>query len=241
MVVFNPDEAIERAGKGEAVILVRVETSADDMEAIRVATGVLTSRGGMTSHAALVARGLGRPCVTGCSGIVVDERKGRFRVRNGSVMVNAGTQLTIDGSTGEVILGEVATQPANPPGAFNILMGWADTFRTIGVRGNADTAPAINEAYENGADGIGLCSTEHMFLDEEHLGLVRGLAYDAPTRRRVVDHILRYRERFCLSVRSDRGPPNRDSIARPASARVDARERADLGSVAARLETRSIN
>ena len=182
VAVFDPEEAVERAAAGERVILVRVETSAEDMEAIRAATGVLTSRGGMTSHAALVARGFGRCCVTGCADIVVNERRGRFRLRTGNQVVEAGTWLTLDGSTGEVILGQVATSPAEPPPAFKILMGWVDDARQLRVRANADDALAVTQGYEYGADDIGLVRTEHMFLEEERLSLVRELAL-APTVR----------------------------------------------------------
>lgn len=192
VVVFDPDEAVARAAAGERVILVRVETSTEDMEAIRAAEGVLTSRGGLTSHAALVARGLGRCCVTGCADIIVDERRGLFRVRNGSQTVTAGMTLTLDGSTGEVMLGEVATTPADPPETFAVLMGWADERRRLGVRANADDADAAKKGIEHGADGVGLCCTEHMFLEDDRLDLVRSLvlAPDAKARRAAVERIL---------------------------------------------------
>lgn len=192
IAVFDPDTAVERAGAGDRVILVRVETSTEDMDAVRAAVGVLTSRGGLTSHAALVARGLGRCCVTGCADIVVDERRGRFRIRRGSQVVEAGDVLTLDGSTGEVILGEVATTPAAPPETFGALMEWADARRRLDVRSNADDAAAAQQGAQHGANGVGLCCTEHMFLEDDRLMLVRSLvlAPDAKARRREVESIL---------------------------------------------------
>ena len=192
IAIFDPTEAVERAGNGERVILVRIETSAEDMEAIRACIGVLTSRGGMTSHAALVARGFGRCAVTGCADIVVNERRGRFRVRAGNQVIEAGTWLTLDGSTGEVILGEVATSPAAPPPAYAQLMDWVDSRRTLQVRANADNAAAVTEGLEYGADDIGLVRTEHMFLESDRLNLVRELVL-APTmraRRAALDRLL---------------------------------------------------
>ncbi len=192
IAIFDPEEAVRRAGAGERVILVRVETSTEDMEAIRAAAGVLTARGGMTSHAALVARGLGRCCVTGCAEIVVNERIGRFTVRHRDVLVESGTWITLDGATGEVMLGEVATQPADPPAAYHVLMGWADSRRRLEVRGNADNASEATAALEQGCDGIGLCRTEHMFLDAERLKLVREMVFAERKRTRaaVVERIL---------------------------------------------------
>ena len=192
VAIFDPDEAVRRATAGERVVLVRVETSTEDMEAIRAAAGVLTARGGMTSHAALVARGLGRCCVTGCADIAVNERLGRFTVRNHDVVVEAGTWITLDGATGEVMLGEVATQPADPPAAYHVLMGWADARRRLEVRGNADNASEATAALEQGSDGIGLCRTEHMFLDAPRLRLVREMVFAEGKRARaeVVERIL---------------------------------------------------
>ncbi len=192
VAVFDPDEVVRRAAAGERVVLVRVETSTNDMEAIRAASGVLTARGGMTSHAALVARGLGRCCVTGCAELVVNERAARFTVRRSGIVVETGTWITIDGSTGEVMLGEVATLPADPPAAYHVLMGWADARRRVEVRANADNAAEATAAIEQGCDGIGLCRTEHMFQDAERLLLVREMVFAErrPARRAVVERIL---------------------------------------------------
>jgi len=190
--VFDPDTAVERAAAGERVILVRVETSTDDMHAIRASVGILTTRGGLTSHAALMARGLGRCCVTGCADIVIDQRRREFRIRRGVLVVQEGDVLTLDGSTGEIIQGEVATMPADPPETFATLMQWADDRRRLRVRSNADDAAAAAQGVEHGSDGIGLCCTEHMFLEDDRLMLVRALvlAPDARARKREVERIL---------------------------------------------------
>ena len=192
MAIFDPDEAVRLSAAGERVVLVRVETSTEDMDAIRAAAGVLTARGGMTSHAALVARGLGRCAVTGCADLVVNERAGRFAVRRSSVVVEAGTWITIDGATGEVMLGEVATLPADPPAAYHVLMGWADARRRVEVRSNADNATEALAAIEQGCDGIGLCRTEHMFQSTERLLLVREMVFAERKRTRatVVERML---------------------------------------------------
>ena len=191
-VVLDPEEAVRLAAAGEPVILVRVETSTDDMEAIRAAVGVLTSRGGMTSHAALVARGLGRCCVTGCSDLVVDEGAQVVRLRSGRAVVEAGAWITLDGTTGEVIQGRAATTPASPPASYRTLMTWADDRRRLSIRASADLAPQVAEAFAEGADGVGLCRTEHMFLAPDRLALVREMvfAFGEPARRRVLERIL---------------------------------------------------
>jgi pyruvate,orthophosphate dikinase len=189
---FDPEEVVRRAEAGERVILVRVETSTEDLAAMRAAIGVLTARGGMTSHAALVARGMGRCAVTGCADIEVDERRGRLLVRNQGLTIEAGTMLTLDGTTGEVILGEAATSPADPPPSFQTLMGWADARRRLAVRGNADTVADAEACLEHGAEGIGLCRTEHMFLEADRVSSVREmiLADDDRARRAALDAIL---------------------------------------------------
>lgn len=192
VVVFDSEEAVRRAENGERVILVRPETSTEDLAGMRAAVGILTARGGMTSHAALVARGMGRCCVTACADIQIQERQGRFVVREQNLVVEAGTWLTLDGTTGEVILGEAATSPADPPVAFHVLMQWADERRRVFIRSNADTVLEVEEALRHGAEGIGLCRTEHMFLDSERIDYVREmiLADDDRARRAALDRIL---------------------------------------------------
>ena len=184
VVIFDPEEVVRRSQAGERVILVRVETSAEDMEAIRAAVGVLTSRGGMTSHAALVARGLERSCVTGCADIIVNERENLFMVRNEGVIIERDTVITLDGSSGEVILGEVATIPADPPPAYGILMGWADEVRRLKVHVNADHLQEATSGLAYHADGIGLSRTEHMFLEGERLKLMHELVFADGARAR---------------------------------------------------------
>lgn len=170
-VVFSSAEAEERGKKGEKVLLVRTETSPEDVAGMAAAVGILTSRGGMTSHAAVVARGMGRPCVVGCAGVIIDYKKGSLEA--GGQTVQKGDKLTIDGTTGEVILGEVATVQASGSQAFDELMSWADEFRRLRVRTNADTPADAATARKFGAEGIGLCRTEHMFFAPERIGPMR--------------------------------------------------------------------
>jgi pyruvate,orthophosphate dikinase len=161
--VFTADEAEDRGAKGEKVILVRTETSPEDIHGMHAAVGVLTTRGGMTSHAAVVARGMGRPCVSGAGDLRIDEAARVMKVRD--VVVRDGDLLTIDGSTGEVMLGEVPTIQPELSGDFTELMNWADQFRRLKVRTNAETPTDARMARRFGAEGIGLCRTEHMFFD----------------------------------------------------------------------------
>ena len=170
-VVFTADEAERRANNDEKVILVRQETSPEDIHGMHAAQGILTTRGGMTSHAAVVARGMGRPCVSGAGRIRVDTESGSFFV--GPVTVNAGDWITIDGSSGEVMLGQVATVEPELSGDFGSLMGWADKARRLGIRANAETPDDARVARGFGAEGIGLCRTEHMFFDAERIVAVR--------------------------------------------------------------------
>jgi pyruvate,orthophosphate dikinase len=170
-VVFTAEEAVELAGVGKRVVLVRTETSPEDIAGMHAAQGILTSRGGMTSHAAVVARGMGKCCVAGCGAISVNEKARQFTV--GEQTVNAGDYITLNGTTGEVILGKVQLVEPKLSGDFNILMSWVDGIRTLKVRTNADT-PQDSEVGRNfGAEGIGLCRTEHMFFGEERLPAVR--------------------------------------------------------------------
>jgi pyruvate,orthophosphate dikinase len=170
-VVFTADEAESRAQKGEAIILVRVETSPEDIHGMHAARGILTTRGGMTSHAAVVARGMGRPCVAGAGGVLVDY--GAQTLSAGGKTVHAGGTITLDGATGEVFVGAVAMIEPAMSGDFATLMEWADAARQLGVRANAETPLDAETAKRFGADGIGLCRTEHMFFDPERIGAVR--------------------------------------------------------------------
>ena len=190
VIVFTADEAEARADKGVAVILVRIETSPEDIHGMHAAKGVLTTRGGMTSHAAVVARGMGRPCVAGAGDLRIDYKAGTMRVAGQTV--KAGDVITINGSTGEVMLGEVPTIQPELSGDFATLMGWADEIRTIGVRANADTPTDARTARRFGAEGIGLCRTEHMFFDDERIIAVREMimADDSEGRRKALAKIL---------------------------------------------------
>jgi pyruvate,orthophosphate dikinase len=171
-VVFTADEAESEAKTGRKVILVRIETSPEDIHGMHAARGILTARGGMTSHAAVVARGMGKCCVAGCGDIKVDYASQSFTAKNG-VVVKKGEMITLDGSKGDVMLGEVPTVSAELTGDFGTLMGWVDEFRTLKVRANADTPHDAKVARQFGAEGIGLCRTEHMFFDAERIAAVR--------------------------------------------------------------------
>jgi len=166
-IVFSADKAVELATNGEKIILVRRETSPEDIHGMAVAEGILTARGGMTSHAAVVARGMGKPCVAGCEAIKVDEANAQFTV-NG-IVFKEGDYITIDGSTGQVIKGKVPTIEPELSKEFEQILKWADEIRTMGVRANADTPEDAKKARKMGAEGIGLCRTEHMFFGEERL------------------------------------------------------------------------
>ena len=171
IAVFTADDAQAIGAEGRACILVRPETSPEDIHGMHAARGILTRHGGQTSHAALVARGMGRPCVTGAGAIRVDTTAGRFSV--GDITVERGDIITIDGSTGEVILGEVPTIEPELSGEFATLMAWADELRSLKVRANAETPLDAAKAREFGAEGIGLCRTEHMFFDDERIIAMR--------------------------------------------------------------------
>jgi pyruvate,orthophosphate dikinase len=189
-VVFDADEA-ERLGQaGEAVILVRDETSPEDIHGMHAARGIVTARGGMTSHAAVVARGMGRPCVSGAGDIQIDERAGRFTCKGRTV--KAGEIITIDGSKGEILAGAVTMIEPELTGDFATLMGWADQMRRLKVRANAETPLDASTARKFGAEGIGLCRTEHMFFDADRIAAVREmiLADDEGGRRAALAKIL---------------------------------------------------
>ena len=182
-IVFDADEAERLSQLGDAVILVRDETSPEDIHGMHAARGIVTARGGMTSHAAVVARGMGRPCVSGAGEIRIDEKAGTFTVRGRTF--KAGEVITIDGSKGEVMNGAVRMIEPELTGDFQTLMGWADGLRRLKVRANAETPLDARTARGFGAEGIGLCRTEHMFFDEERIQAVREmiLADDEAGRR----------------------------------------------------------
>jgi len=189
-IVFTADEAeIERA-RGREVILVRLETSPEDIHGMHAAVGILTARGGMTSHAAVVARGMGRPCVSGAGALRIDAKAGTMQA--GSRMFHKGDVITIDGGTGQVLSGRAKMREPQLSGAFATLMQWADAARRLGVRANADTPVDAKQARDFGAEGIGLCRTEHMFFEPERILAVRHmiLADDEAGRRRALEKLL---------------------------------------------------
>ncbi len=188
--VFTAETAVEWKIAGKKVILVRLETSPDDIHGMDASEGILTGRGGMTSHAAVVARGMGKTCVAGCEAIRVDEHNNLFTV-NGTT-IKEGDWISLNGSTGEVIRGKVPTQDAELSGDFATLMGWADAIRTLKVRANADIPRDAKVARSFGAQGIGLCRTEHMFFDEDRLPHMQAmiLATDESSRRKALEALL---------------------------------------------------
>ena len=189
-VVFDADEAEDRAARGEAVILLRTETSPEDIHGMHAARGIVTSRGGMTSHAAVVARGMGRPCITGAGALRIDE--GARLCRVGDATIAAGDTVTIDGASGELLDGAVPTVEPALSDDFTTLMGWADRARRLRVRANAETPADARTALRFGAEGIGLCRTEHMFFDDERIVPVREMivAADADGRRAALAKLL---------------------------------------------------
>ena len=164
-ITFSSEEAERLNSMMQNTILVRVETSPEDINGMHAAKGILTSRGGMTSHAAVVARGMGRPCVSGCSEIEIDYDKKIFKIKN--IVVKEGDVITIDGSTGRIILGDVQTIKPEISKEFSKIMSWADSFRKLKIRTNSETPQDTKMARNFGAEGIGLCRTEHMFFDDE--------------------------------------------------------------------------
>ena len=193
-IAFSAKEAAKRAGEGEAVILVREETSPEDLEGMVTAKGILTARGGMTSHAAVVARGMGKCCVAGAGELHVDEYE--HTVRIGNLVLTGEDVISIDGSTGAIYAGGLETQPPQLHGAFGTFMSWVDKFRDMKVRTNADTPRDVEHALDFGAEGIGLCRTEHMFFKEDRIFQVRKmiLASDLETRESALEKILPMQE-----------------------------------------------
>jgi pyruvate,orthophosphate dikinase len=191
-LAFRAEEAVQRAAEGEQVLLVRKETSPEDIAGIHMAAGILTSTGGMTSHAAVVARGWGKCCVVGAGEIDIDEKK-RIIMVNGRRFTQLDV-LSIDGSTGEVMAGDIPTQVPSLSGDFTTLMKWADEFRRLGIRTNTDTPEDAGRARSFGAEGIGLCRTEHMFFDEHRITIVREmiLSEKEADRRAALEGLLPY-------------------------------------------------
>jgi pyruvate,orthophosphate dikinase len=199
-VTFNADDAEQLKANNQNTILVRVETSPEDIHGMNAAVGILTCRGGMTSHAAVVARGMGRPCVSGAGNIKIDYAAKLFKVDN--TEVKEGDIITIDGSTGEVMLGEVKTINPDISGDFSEVMKWADETRTLKIRANAETPLDSKTARGFGAEGIGLCRTEHMFFDEERILYVRQmiLAKTKEDRLKALDKILPFQRKDFVEI-----------------------------------------
>ena len=193
-VVFDAADAVAYAEKGEKVVLVRLETSPEDITGMKAAQGILTVRGGMTSHAAVVARGMGTCCVSGCGEIQMDEANKRFTL--GGKVFTEGSEISIDGSTGKIYEGLLPTADAVIAGEFGRIMAWADKYRRLKVRTNADTPTDAKKARELGAEGIGLCRTEHMFFEEDRIAAFREMicADTAAEREAALDKILPYQQ-----------------------------------------------
>ncbi len=207
-VVFDADRAVEWAKSGQRVILVRPETSPEDIAGMHAAEGILTSRGGLTSHAAVVARGMGKCCIVGAGDVFVDEERRAFQA--GRVIVREGDVVALDGDTGEVFLDAIQLIPPSISGELGVFLKWADEVRTLGVRANADTPEDARKAREYGAEGIGLVRTEHMFFQAERIPIVREMimAGDTKARRRALERLLPFqREDFIGIFRAMDGLP----------------------------------
>ena len=193
-IVFSADDAVAWAEKGEKVVLVRLETSPEDITGMKAAQGILTVRGGMTSHAAVVARGMGTCCVSGCGDIAMDEENKRFTLAGKEY--HEGDPISIDGTTGNIYDGLIPTVDATIAGEFGRIMAWADKYRTLKVRTNADTPADAKKARELGAEGIGLCRTEHMFFEEDRIAAFREMicADTVEEREAALDKILPYQQ-----------------------------------------------
>ena len=193
-VVFSAEDAEEWAARGEKVVLVRLETSPEDITGMKAAQGILTVRGGMTSHAAVVARGMGTCCVSGCDDIVMDEANKKFTLAGQEF--KEGDFISLDGSTGNIYAGKIPTVDATIVGEFSRIMEWADKYRTLKVRTNADTPHDARKARELGAEGIGLCRTEHMFFEEDRIAAFREMicADTAKERETALEKILPYQQ-----------------------------------------------
>ena len=194
-IYFTAEDATKAAESGETVMLVRLETSPEDLAGMDASQGILTGRGGMTSHAAVVARGMGKCCVSGCSELTIKEEEKFFLTKDGQKFVE-GDWISLDGTTGNVYSGKIATQEASLSGNFRTIMEWADEFRTMKIRANADTVRDANVAFDLGAEGIGLCRTEHMFFETERIFAFRQMivAKDEAQRRTALAKILPYQQ-----------------------------------------------
>ena len=195
-VVFNAEDAkkLGKGGKGDRVVLVRLETTPEDIEGMIAAQGILTVRGGMTSHAAVVARGMGTCCVSGCGAISIDEEKKEFTL--GGYTFHEGDYISLDGSTGKVYRGDIKTEEAQVAGDFGRIMAWADERRRLKVKTNADNPRDTKKAVELGAEGIGLCRTEHMFFDEERIPAIRKmiLSETVEQREEALSHLIPFQK-----------------------------------------------
>ena len=224
-VVFDPAEAVAltQGEKPVPVILVRIETSPEDIQGMHAAKAIVTARGGMTSHAAVVARGMGRPCVCGAGSLQIDAAKGTVKV--GSRILKKGDIITVDGAKGEVLVGSVKMVEPALGGDFGELMEWADKVRRMKVRANAETPLDAETARKFGAEGIGLCRTEHMFFDAERIPVVREmiLAEKESGRRKALEKLLpMQRSDFRRDLPHHGGTAGDDPPARSAAARIPA-------------------
>ena len=241
-IVFSAAEAAEQAEQGQPVILVRTETSPEDIEGMVAAQGILTARGGMTSHAAVVARGMGTCCVSGCDALEIDYPAGRFAVEvpgRGRVTVARGDVISLDGATGEVMLGELPVVEPELPPEYERLMTWADGVRTLGVRANADTPEDAARARSFGAEGIGLCRTEHMFFGEHRILAMRRmiLAEGEGARRAALEQILpMQRDDFAGILRAMAGYPVTIRLLDPPLHEFLPSSRAEMAEVAQALD-----
>lgn len=200
IVVFSADDAVAEKAKGKQVILVRVETSPEDISGMVASEGILTAKGGRTSHAAVVARGMGKCCVVGCESLDIDYKRDRLTV--GKRTVKAGDWITLDGASGDIFLGQVPTVKAKLGKQFQVLMGWADKVRSLKVRANADTPHDAKVARDLGGEGIGLCRTEHMFFEGDRIDAVREmiLAEDLQGREKALAQLLPYQRKDFIGI-----------------------------------------
>ena len=191
-IVFNASDALLKTEKGLSVVLVRTETSPEDIDGMHSAKGILTARGGMTSHAAVVARGMGTCCVAGCPDLIIDEKKKTLVIKSKGLTLKEGDFISLDGSTGKVYVGKIETKEPELSGNFGKLMSWADEYRKIGIRTNADTPKDAKTARSFGAEGIGLCRTEHMFFEGPRIKAIREmiLSNDVESRKKALAKLL---------------------------------------------------